>query len=125
MEKENSAADPKTTEAELNAPTPPNQVKDNGSNSVNQKVEPTSSEETVINNNPDKVAEPKVQNHDWNNGKPEVTKEAKPKLDTHKKDLGKTADELNDEDLRKNKGNKEDEPVLEASEEVNTGQNTG
>ena len=113
-------------EEELKVPTPPDQVKQQTSGGANaQQVEATPSEETVINNNPDQEPNEKVQDYDWNNGKPEVTKEFTPKLDTHKDEAHKTADQKNDEDLRKNKGNEEGEPVLEASEEVNTGQNSG
>lgn len=125
MANENNTRLGSTEATDLKVPTPPQQVKQNEGSSAGQTVEATPSEETVINNNPDTEPNEKVQDYDWNNGKPEVTKEFTPKLDAHKDEAHKTADQRNDEDLRKNKGNEEGQPVLEASEEVNTGQNSG
>ena len=62
----------------------------------------------------------KVQDYDWNNGKPEVTPEDVETLPSHK-----TAEVENDEALRENKGEKPGEKPFEASEEVNTGQSAG
>lgn len=121
-----------TPNEDLKVPEPPENVKVAGENDTTneeQSVETTESEETVVKNNGgDKTAAvegPKegiVQNHDWNNGKPEVTKEHQQTLDTHK---AETPEVENDKELRENKGNKDGEPVLEASEEVTTGQNAG
>ncbi|CAN5575383.1 hypothetical protein BH10BAC3_BH10BAC3_14770 [soil metagenome] len=73
-----------------------------------------------MNKNERTNADEKVQGHDWNNGKPEVTPEAIETLATHK-----TPEVINDEALRENKGEKPGEHLFEASEEVNTGQSAG
>ena len=60
----------------------------------------------------------KVQDHDYRNGKPEVTKE-------HAEANAQNPEIQNDRELRENKGSKPGEEVLEASEEVKTGQSGG
>lgn len=62
----------------------------------------------------------KVQDRDWNNGRPEVTREDVPPLPSHQ-----NPEKENEKSLRENKGNKEGEKPFEASEEVNTGQSGG
>ena len=62
----------------------------------------------------------KVQDYDWNNGKPEVTQEDVEPLPDHK-----TPEIQNEESLRENKGEKPGTDSFEASEEVNTGQSGG
>ncbi|MES2649790.1 MAG: hypothetical protein V4717_23125 [Bacteroidota bacterium] len=62
----------------------------------------------------------KVQDYDWNNGKPEVTPDPVETLPSHK-----TPEVKNDESLRENKGEKPGDNSFEASEEVNTGQSGG
>ena len=62
----------------------------------------------------------KVQDYDWNNGKPEVTPDDVEPLPDHK-----TPEIQNDESLRENKGEKPGTDSFEASEEVNTGQSGG
>lgn len=62
----------------------------------------------------------KIQDRDWNNGRPEVTKEEVPPLPSHQ-----NPEKQNEASLRENKGNKPGEDPFEASEEVNTGQSGG
>ena len=62
----------------------------------------------------------KVQDMDWNNGRPDVTPEDVEPLPSHKNP--KTE---NDASLRENKGEKPGTDSFEASEEVNTGQSGG
>jgi hypothetical protein len=62
----------------------------------------------------------KVQDWDWNNGRPEVTRENVPPLPSHQ-----NPEKENEAKLRENKGNKPGEDPFEASEEVNTGQTGG
>ena len=62
----------------------------------------------------------KVQDMDWNNGKPEVTPDDVEKLPAHK-----NPEAENEALLRENKGEKPGDDSFEASEEVNTGQSGG
>jgi hypothetical protein len=62
----------------------------------------------------------KVQDYDWNNGKPEVTPELVETLPSHQ-----NPEVSNDKSLRENKGEKPGDDSFEASEEVNTGQSGG
>ena len=113
---------PRTRDESLQSPHPPAQVLENtpeAQEPINE--EPANEEKTnsgQAKNYPD-MAE-KVQDHDWNNGRPEVTPEHVEPLPGHvNPEIGV------DKSLRENKGEKPGDKSFEASEEVNTGQNAG
>jgi hypothetical protein len=108
----------------LQSPQPPKQVEprparqdsgNRGRDDKNKQDELNAKSSEIV-----KGPAKKVQDHDWNNGRPEVTPNDENVLDSHK-----TPEIKNEESLRENKGNKQGENVFEASEEVETGQNAG
>lgn len=121
MQNEGPKQPPKAKDDSLQSPHPPKQVEapEVQENDV-VETENTHQQDQLEKRSEIKGTTDKVQDHDWNNGRPEVTPDNEEVLEAHK-----TPEVKNDESLRKNKGNKDGEKVMEASEEVETGQNSG
>jgi hypothetical protein len=110
---------PKKVDESLTTPHPPKNI-ELSPEAPGVAVVPPSEEkldQAVDNAN---EGEKKVQDRDWNNGRPEVTKEEVPPLPSHQ-----NPEKENEDSLRENKGNKPGDDPFEASEEVNTGQMGG
>src|ERR1044071_5822191 len=98
MEKDSLKQPPKAKDDSLQSPQPPKQVEppEVQKNDIADQENGQEEDQVEI-----KGTTEKVQDHDWNNGKPEVTPDEKEVLDAHK-----TPEVQNDESLRENKGNK-------------------
>ena len=113
---------PRAKDDSLESPHPPKQVEltpEAQEPTIGEVLDQETADDTATKNSA--VAEKeKVQDYDWNNGKPEVTPYEVDELPSHKNPEVK-----NEEALRENKGTKPGEKVFNASEEVETGQNAG
>lgn len=123
MQNENGPkSPPKTEDVSLRAPHPPRpedispEVQDN----ITLKEGADKEAAVVMPDAPADEMPEKVQDLDWNNGRPEVTDREVTQLPSHQ-----TAEIANGEALRENKGTRPGDKPFEASEEVATGQSGG
>jgi len=113
---------PRIIDESLHSPHPPGHVLEETPEVLNEVDENFQGDEKTNQNKRESFINKadKVQDYDWNNGKPEVTPDDVETLPEHK-----TPEVKNEEALRENKGEKPGDNSFNASEEVNTGQNAG